>query len=39
MDPQMYSIYTGGGPIGQARYYKFGDVVISLVPDPFRNYR
>lgn len=40
MDPQMYNIYTSkGGPIGQARYYKFGDIVISLVPDPFKNYR
>ncbi|BAI61742.1 hypothetical protein MCP_1670 [Methanocella paludicola SANAE] len=40
MDPQMYNIYTSkGGPIGQARYYKSGDIVISLVPDPFKNYR
>lgn len=40
MDPFMYDIYTNkGGPIGQARYYKHENVVISLVPDPFVKYR
>lgn len=40
MDPYMYDIYTSkGGPVGQARYYKAGGMVVSLVPDPFRNYR
>ena len=40
MDPFMYDIYTNkGGPIGQARYYKHENVVISLVPDPFAKYR
>ncbi|HTY91339.1 MAG TPA: hypothetical protein VMC84_09200 [Methanocella sp.] len=40
MDPYMYDIYTSkGGPVGQARYYKAGSMVVSLVPDPFRNYR
>jgi hypothetical protein len=40
MDPYMYDIYTGqGGPIGQARYYKQDNVIVSLVPDPFAKYR
>lgn len=40
MDPYMYEIYTKkGGPVGQARYYKAGGTVISLVPDPFKRYR
>ncbi len=40
MDPFMYDIYTNkGGPIGQARYYKHENIVISLVPDPFAKYR
>lgn len=40
MDPHMYDIYTNkGGPVGQARYYKPEGMVISLVPDPFKNYR
>jgi hypothetical protein len=40
MDPYMYDIYTvQGGPIGQARYYKQDNVIVSLVPDPFAKYR
>ena len=40
MDPYMYDIYTSqGGPVGQARYNKQDNVVVSLVPDPFAKYR
>ena len=40
MDPYMYDIYTSqGGPMGQARYYKQENVIVSLVPDPFAKYR
>ena len=40
MDPYMYNIYTKkGGPLGQARYYKAGGTVVSMVPDPFTRYR
>ena len=40
MDPHMYNIYTKrGGPMGQARYYRPGGMVISLVSDPFVKYR
>jgi len=40
MDQYMYDIYTShGGPVGQARYYKTENIVISLVPDPFVKYR
>lgn len=36
MDPYMYDIYTSkGGPMGQARYYRKDNVVVSLVPNPF----
>jgi hypothetical protein len=40
MDPYMYDIYTSqGGPVGQARYYRQENVIVSLVPDPFAKYR
>lgn len=40
MDQYMYDIYTPkGGPIGQARYYRQENTVISIVPDPFAKYR
>lgn len=40
MDPYMYDIYTSqGGPVGQARYYRQENVIVSLVPDPFTKYR
>jgi len=40
MDPEIYSIYTSkGGPLGQARYYKTENLVVSMVPDPFAKYR
>jgi len=40
MDPYMYDIYTNqGGPLGQARYYRQDNVIVSLVPDPFAKYR
>lgn len=40
MDPDLYDIYTKkGGPLGQARYLRSKNKVISLVPDPFAKYR
>jgi hypothetical protein len=40
MDPYMYDIFTNqGGPVGQARYYRQDNVIVSLVPDPFAKYR
>jgi len=40
MDPYMYDIYTNqGGPVGQARYYRQENVIVSLVPDSFAKYR
>jgi hypothetical protein len=40
MDPYMYDIYTSQGcPVGQARYYRQENVIVSLVPDPFAKYR
>jgi hypothetical protein len=40
MGPYMYDIYTSqGGPVGQARYHRQENVIVSLVPDPFAKYR
>jgi hypothetical protein len=40
MDQYMYDIYTSrGGPLGQAKYFRTENVIVSLVSDPFERYR